>query len=62
MKPDSRKKTWFEGMFADLFTKLSVNTIGRSDNIDDLILKNMDWENDALTIRFCTTKTNRSSW
>jgi hypothetical protein len=60
MKPDSRKKTWFEGMFADLFTKLSVNTIGRSDNIDDLILKNMDWENDALTIRFCTTKTDQA--
>ncbi len=29
------KTTWNEGMFAGLFQKLSVNTIGRSDNIDD---------------------------
>ena len=47
LKPSGNRFTWNEGMFAGLFTKLSVNTIGRSDNIDDLILSNMDWENDG---------------
>ena len=49
-------QSWMEGIFAQLFTKLSVNTIGRSDNIDDMLLANIDWENDALTINFGNTK------
>ena len=60
IKPCRNRKTWMEGMFADLFAKLSVNTIGRSDNIDDLLLSNMDWANDALCIRFGTTKPDQS--
>jgi hypothetical protein len=47
-----------EGIFSQLFTKLSVNTIGRSDNIDDLLLSNIGWENDALTIKFGNTKSD----
>ena len=50
----------FEGLFGQLFTKLSVGTIGRSDNIDDLILSLMDWDNDALVIEFCTTKADQA--
>ena len=52
--------TWEEGLFAGLFTKLSVSTIGRSDNIDDVLLTNMDWENDALTLSFSTTKSDQT--
>ena len=37
LMPIGRKGSWEEGMFSALFTKLSVHTIGRSDNIDDLI-------------------------
>ena len=59
MRPVGRKFTWLEGMFAGLFTKMSVNTIGRSDNIDDMLLTNIDWENDAMTIRFGTTKSDQ---
>ena len=44
--------------FSQLFTKSSLNTIGRSDNIDDLLLSNIDWENDALTIVFGNTKSD----
>jgi hypothetical protein len=44
---------WMEGVFAQLFTKLSVNTIGRSDNIDDLLVQNV-----ALTIVFSNTKSD----
>ncbi len=40
-------------MFADLFTKLSVN-------IDDLLLRNIDWQNDAMTLCFGTTKPDQS--
>lgn len=52
MKPSGKKYTWDEGMFAGLFTVLSVNTIGRSDNIDDCLVNNIGWENDAMTILF----------
>ena len=52
MHPTGHHFGWMEVVFAQLFTKLSVNTIGRSDNIDDLMLQNVDWENDALTIVF----------
>ena len=60
MKPDKKKFTWNAGIFAGLFTKLSVNTIGRSDNIDDLILSMIDWENDAMTVQFGTTKADQT--
>ena len=35
---------------------LFVNTIGRSDNIDDVLLSNIDIENDAITFAFSNTK------
>ncbi len=60
MKPQKNATTWNEGMFASLFTKLSVNTIGRSDNIDDLLFTHIDWENDALVLRFSTTKSDQA--
>ena len=58
MRPVGHQFGWMEGVFAQLFTKLSVNTIGRSDNIDDLLMQNVDWENDALTIVFSNTKSD----
>lgn len=60
MRPQSHKFTWAEGIFSSLFMKLSVNSIGRSDNIDDLLLSNINWENDAMTILFSTTKSDQS--
>ena len=60
MHPDGNRFTWMESIFAGLFTKLSVHTIGRSDNIDDLLLYNMSWENDAMTISFSTSKPDQS--
>jgi hypothetical protein len=60
MAPKGNSTTWNEGLFASLFTKLSVNSIGRSDNIDDLMLRNIDWENDALTLSFGTTKADQT--
>jgi len=60
MRPIGNRYTWMEGLFAQLFTKLSVNTIGRSDNIDDLRLELMDWENDNMTLKFCTTKSDQT--
>ena len=36
LMPEQHRSTWMEGIFSQLFTKLSVSTIGRSDNIDDL--------------------------
>jgi hypothetical protein len=60
MAPSGRKYTWHEGLFAGLFQKLSVNTIGRSDNIDDLLLSNMDWNNDAMVLCFASTKSDQN--
>ena len=53
MRPVGHQFGWMEGVFAQLFTKLSVNTIGRSDNIDDLLVQNV-----ALTIVFSNTKSD----
>jgi hypothetical protein len=39
-------------IFAQLFTNLSVNTIGRSDNIKDLLAKNVGWGNDSFRFFF----------
>jgi hypothetical protein len=58
MRPVGHQFGWMEGVFAQLFTKLSVNTIGRYDNIDDSLMQNVDWENDALTIVFSNTKSD----
>lgn len=58
MSPKGHEKTYMEGIFAQLFIKLSVNTFGRSDNIDDIMLRSLDWENDALTISFANTKSD----
>jgi len=60
MRPISIRYTWMEGLFAQLFTKLSVNTIGRSDNIDDLLLEHIGVENDHITVLFCTTKSDQT--
>ena len=41
--PIARSQSWHEGLFASLFTKLSVNIIGRLDNIDDILIQNINW-------------------
>jgi len=58
LKPEGHRSPWMAGIVAQLFTKLSVNTIGRSDNIGDINLKAIDWENDAMTLAFATTKSD----
>jgi len=58
MRPLGRQYGWMEGVFAQLFIKLSVNTIGRSDNINDLLMGNLDKENDSFTILFGNTKSD----
>lgn len=60
IKPSGHRYTWMCGIFAQLFTKLSVNTIGRSDNIDDLLLDQFDWENDHFTVGFSATKSDQT--
>lgn len=60
MRPIGNRYPWAESLFGGLFTKLSVNTIGRSDNIDDIMLTNIDWENDALTLLFGTSKADQT--
>ena len=60
MRPTGKQRTWDEGVFASLFTVLSVSTIGRSDNVDDCLLSNFGWRNDALTVVFGTTKSDQT--
>ena len=56
MKPIRNSFTYLGGIFAGLFTKLSVNSMGRSDSIDEIIAQHFDWLNDALTVNFSYTK------
>ena len=60
MRPVRNRFTWGEGLFGGLFHKMSVNTIGRSDNIDDILSTNCDWENDAMKTQFGTTKADQT--
>lgn len=60
MKPTAHQYTWAEAMFADLFTKLSVNTIGRSDNAADILLGNMGVDKDAATVGFASSKSDQT--
>mmetsp|Transcript_17078 Transcript_17078/g.28521 ORF Transcript_17078/g.28521 Transcript_17078/m.28521 type:complete len:735 (+) Transcript_17078:98-2302(+) len=60
IQPNQQENTWKEGLFASLFTKISVNTIGRSDNVDDILLRHLDFTNDALTVLFVTTKSDQA--
>ena len=59
MHPEGKHFTWFEGLFGGLFAKLSTNTIGRSDNIDDFLLSTVDWKEDSLRLSFATTKSDQ---
>jgi len=59
MKPSGKAYTYSEGMFCDLFTKLSVNSIGRSDNIDDVQLRYITWLGDSWGVKFGTTKADQ---
>jgi len=34
--------------------------MGRSDNIDDMLVTNFNWDNDALTIQFRNTKSGQA--
>jgi hypothetical protein len=60
LAPDGVWNGWHEGLFASLFTKMSTNTIGRSDNVDDMLCENMDYTNDSLRIKFGTTKPDQA--
>ena len=53
MTPSGKHRGWNQGL-------LAVSTIGRSDNVDDVLLSNIGWDNDALTIRFSTTKPDQT--
>ena len=60
LRPEGKKGSWDEGVFAGLFTVMSMNTIGRSDNIDDCLINNIGWVNDAMTILFGATKSDQT--
>ena len=60
LKPIGVSNTWREGLFSASFTKFSTATIGRSDNVDDIALVNIDCHNDALRVKFVTTKNDRT--
>ena len=59
MRPKKKSFTWSEGLFGGLFAKLSTNTIGRSDNIDDIQLNTLDWKEDSLRVSFITSKSDQ---
>ena len=58
LTPQRQLHPLMEIIFAAIFTKLSVNTIGRSDNIGDIRLSDIDWDNDALVLSFANTKSD----
>ena len=59
IRPRGHQGTWMEGIFAQLFHKLDMNTIGRANNVDDILLTNIRWENDAFMVCFGNTKSDK---
>ena len=53
MRPTGHHFGWMEGVFAQLFIKIKFD-----DLLDDLLLHNVDWENDALTKVFGNTESD----
>ena len=51
---------WNEALMGSLFTMIEVNTLGRSNNVDDVMLSSIGWQNDALTVRFSSTKSDQA--
>lgn len=59
MKPECHKNTWNESLFVNLYLRLQFATIGRTENIESLMLSHLNWDIDAFTITFCTTKSDK---
>lgn len=59
MEPVGHRNTWPESIFANLYLRLQFATIGRTDNIETLMLSHFDWDQDAFTILFCSTKADK---
>ena len=56
LRPDGHKYTFAESLFANLYIRLQWHTIGRSDNVEDLMSSHISWDVDAATVTFATTK------
>ena len=59
MKPEGKFCRWNETIFANLYLRLQFSTIGRTDNIGALLVSNFEWDCDALTLQFLTTKSDK---
>jgi len=54
------KNTFSEGLFAWAWLTLQWNLMGRSQNVDDIMLEHCDWKEDSLRITFAKHKKDRS--
>ena len=59
LRPDGNKLKWSQIIFANLYVRLQVATIGRTDNIGNALRNCLGWAEDALTMSFITTKSDR---
>jgi hypothetical protein len=47
IKPNGNSNTWGEIIFANMYYRMQMNSIGRSDNVEDLLFSHFDWAEDA---------------
>jgi hypothetical protein len=58
-QPVGHRGRWSESIFVNLYLRLQCATIGRTDNISSLLITHLEWDCDALTITFSTTKSDK---
>ena len=56
LKPNGNNHVWSEIIFANMYYRMQMNSIGRSDNVEDLLFSHFDWAEDAFKIIFITSK------
>lgn len=60
MKPTGHRGRWSEALFVNLYLRLQCATIGRTDNVGSLLITHIEWQNDAITVTFSTTKSDKA--
>lgn len=56
LQPDGNYNTWSEILFMNLYCRLQMQSIGRSNTVSSLLFSHFNWEEDAFMVLFVTSK------
>ena len=56
LRPEAKKRTWFEAIFAWAYITLTWNLIGRAASVGNVMLQHVTWEDDCMKVMFAKHK------